>query len=67
MRNIALLIGAAIAYYYWQRNRGTISNSANTAASTASRLMSDTVMNTTFIPAIETDLDRYKKDQNACR
>jgi hypothetical protein len=67
MRDIALLIGAAVAYYYWQKNKGPVTSSARSAASTASRLVSDTVNQTTFIPDITTDAQRYAKDQNACR
>lgn len=67
MRNVALLIGAALAYYYWQRNKTAIKASATNAASTASRLVSNAVDQTTFIPDITTDAQRYAQEKSSCK
>ena len=75
--NWILLIGLGVAAWYFMRKKAapgsTVANllpggsAAREAASDARKIVADVVEQTTFLPDLSTDRDKYVADQKMCK
>ena len=75
--NWILLIGLGVAAWYFLRKKAapgsTVANllpggsAARAAASDARQIVADVVEQTTFLPDLSTDRDKYIADQKMCK
>jgi len=75
--NWILLIGLGVAAWYFMRKKAapgsTVANllpggsAARAAASDARQIVADVVEQTTFLPDLSTDRDKYIADQKMCK
>lgn len=76
--NWILLIGLGVAAWYFMRQKkaapgSTVANllpggsAARAAASDARQIVADVVEQTTFLPDLSTDRDKYIADQKMCK
>lgn len=75
--NWILLIGLGVAAWYFMRKKAapgsTVANllpggsAARAAASDARKIVADVVEQTTFLPDLSTDRDKYIADQKMCK